>query len=330
MNVQAKILDRASQWFIKLEEHADDQHLRSEFEAWLAADLRHVAAYEKVRYAMSLMAAHHGHPAIEALHERAIKLGSKRETLRKRAGGWALAASLLLSIGIGGFCVSRQSREAVVPEILATRGDQRRTVELVDGSLISLDVDSEVAISMGDDRREVELLSGQARFKVAKDPSRPFIVMAGTRAVVAKGTDFVVNRLGTTLTVTLIHGRVAVHDRTGKHGMGGQTAELYPLDSIRGGITGGAWAYSKVDPTAAVAWQNGWLMFQNDRLDDAVELVNRYSRARIVLTAGGLASLHVSGAFRTGSSQTFANAVASLHGLTIRTSDDGTILLSKK
>ena len=60
------------------------------------------------------------------------------------------------------------------------------------------------------DERLVVLEKGQARFDVAHDTSRPFIVHAGGEQIVAVGTQFDVRWTQDRLSVVLVQGQVAV------------------------------------------------------------------------------------------------------------------------
>lgn len=71
------------------------------------------------------------------------------------------------------------------------------------------------------------------------------------------------------------------------------------------------------------AWKRGEAIFDNTSLLDAVAEMNRYSAVPIVVAgADSLSGLRVSGVFRTGDNLSFARALASLHGLTMRERSD--------
>ena len=86
---------------------------------------------------------------------------------------------------------------------VATAVGENRTVPLPDGSRITVGGYSRVEVSFSDSERRVELARGEALFKVAKDPTRPFVVHAGRARVVAT----------TPLTVTTRWVHEMVYDR---------------------------------------------------------------------------------------------------------------------
>ncbi len=70
----------------------------------------------------------------------------------------------------------------------------RRDVTLADGSVVHLDVDSEINVSFSSGHRDITLVNGRALFEVAHDASRPFVVSAGQSHTTALGTHFQVQR----------------------------------------------------------------------------------------------------------------------------------------
>jgi transmembrane sensor len=67
-------------------------------------------------------------------------------------------------------------------------------VLLPDNSIVHLNFNSTIKISFSHSVRQVELLEGEAFFKVAKNPKKPFIVKIGNNTASALGTAFIVRR----------------------------------------------------------------------------------------------------------------------------------------
>jgi hypothetical protein len=86
-------------------------------------------------------------------------------------------------------------------------------------------------VRMSGKQRELTLVRGRAKFDVAKDPLRPFTVVAGDKIVVATGTSFSVEMVGKDVRVLLYHGRVSVLDRGAKAGAG-KELQLNPGDEM--------------------------------------------------------------------------------------------------
>src|SRR5690606_8645445 len=73
-----------------------------------------------------------------------------------------------------------------------------RIVRLADGSVARLGTGARIEARMADDIRKIILLSGEARFEVAKDKRRPFVVRSGAVYAQATGTIYSVRRIGPT------------------------------------------------------------------------------------------------------------------------------------
>lgn len=199
---------------------------------------------------------------------------------------------------------------------------ETRAIRLADGSIIHLNTASSVEVALRDDVRTIKLLQGEARFDVAHDKHRPFIVDADGTHVRAVGTIFNI-RLRPDLTeLTVIEGIVAVEDRGS------------PVRQIGSGrsaaVRGGRIAVNKLDPAKLkqrVAWQDGMLQFDGDTLAQAVEEFNRYRAQPIVIGDPSLASLRVGGTFHIDRSQDFVTALESSFGIRATAGNDDSILL---
>ncbi|MBL8304843.1 MAG: iron dicitrate transport regulator FecR, partial [Ideonella sp.] len=139
--------------------------------------------------------------------------------------------------------------------------------------------------------------------------------------VTALGTAFVVRKTGdegsVQTSVTLIEGRISVQAAPGasapvlmspgdhlrlspRAGQAPTKAERLPLDRV-------------------LAWRRNEAVFEDVSLAEAVAEMNRYSRTPIVLRGNeSLSGRRVSGVYKTGDNESFARAVAALHGLTVR------------
>jgi transmembrane sensor len=188
-------------------------------------------------------------------------------------------------------------------EYASARGEVRE-VELADGSVMTLDAESAVVARMSDDTRTIELARGRAFFAVAHDGSRPFVVTAAGTRVVALGTRFDVNLVADGMTVTLLEGRVRVGEQTLAPGQ-----QYVQRDSEAIVRTVGAASEN------AVAWRTGLINFDNDPLSDAVAVMNRYSQEQIVIESAIVRSLRVSGQFRAGETERFAETLAEMNEL---------------
>lgn len=260
------------------------------------------------------------HPVVAAWRDQARKKRAPRMQ-------WALAAAvvMMLTAGVVAYVVierpapaSGNSVAAVANgeyKTVATARGGRRKVLLADGSRIVLNTLSRVKVDYRGTSRRIELLEGEALFEVAKDPHRPFVVVAADREIKALGTSFGVRLDGPALQVTLVEGRVAVGQLELKPGQ-----QLIEREKQAPFIR-------KVDVARTLSWQSGWLVLNRDTVRDAIREISRYANERITCDPR-LLDLHVSGTFRTGEIDTFVVALAEIHPLTVEQPSPGVLHLA--
>jgi transmembrane sensor len=80
---------------------------------------------------------------------------------------------------------------------------------------------------------------------------------------------------------------------------------------------------------AALAWTQGRLVFDKVSLADAINEVNRYSGRKIVLAAPQQQGELISGSFKAGDVDAFADAAAAMLDLMVKRQSDGSITLAR-
>jgi transmembrane sensor len=319
-------------WWLN-ERRSGDMTVESEraFEGWLAADPANRAAYDQLEQLWSALGAAAADPQLMAAHESDRRRFNGGVRLR-----WgALAASLValvagasvLSVdgvaprGEGAAAVSHPFSQA--PAEFQTSVGQRTTVTLPDHSVVTLDTDTILRVHDKPGERLVSLERGRAFFKVAHDPSRPFIVQAGGHRVRAIGTEFDVRVGPRQFEVTLIQGRVKV-ETPSLFRATATTAQLVPGQRLE--IDGSRPELMRVDLKSETTWHEGRLTFTRDTLADAVAEMNRYSDKKIVFD-GGVPEKSIIGVFRAGDVDSFAKALT-MNGIAqIKSESENTIEL---
>jgi transmembrane sensor len=186
------------------------------------------------------------------------------------------------------------------------------SLPLLDGSKITLNTNSRVHFALTATERRVELQEGEAFFDVAKDPSRPFVVQAGGKRVVAVGTKFSVRRDGDAIEVVVTDGKVRVESAT-------RPVFLTPGAIARADESMVSIEHKSVpEAEAHLSWRRGVLMFRDQSLADAVAEFNRYNARKIVITDPAVAALKVEGNFRATNVDAFVRLLES--GFAVRAS----------
>ena len=271
---------------------------------WLAKDAGNRRLFENADRAWRAFDDSGSDEILAAMRAHALAPKSRSWTRWRPAA--AAAAIAVLAIGVAWLFIPT----AQTFEYASVRGEVKE-VPLPDGSSLTLDGESMVSGRFSAESRSLELHRGRALFAVAHDASRPFTVTAASRRVVAVGTRFDVNLLSDGLTVTLLEGRVNVESLDSTMAPvplapGQQYVERHGKVEIRGAVGAG---------DSAISWQKGLVNFDDQPLAEAVAIMNRYSTDQITIGDTEVALLRVSGQFRAGDSQRFAETLAEMHGL---------------
>lgn len=289
----------AAAWLARLHGPEREAETEAGLKAWLRDSAENRDAFERATEIWDMIPG-----AARQAHAPAVRPPARRRLL-------VPALALLLLIALAGSVIGLATR---APVYQTSIGGQQM-VMLDDGTRVSLNTDSRIAILYSKGERRVRLDRGEALFEVAHNPARPFIVEAGGEEVRALGTVFLVRRhADATTAVTLLQGRVQVS-------RGAPLAVLDPGERL---TVAPAHRPTLDRPAieAVAAWRAGEVVFENASLGDAAEELNRYSRAKLVLGDPALGRLRISGVFSTGDIGEVADAIAALHRLKVSRSGD--------
>lgn len=323
-NDLADVYDVAATWHERRAEPGWSAAEEDALVAWLEADPEHARAYADMAEVGDIVdaAGANGELAFEmAQARRAFSQGRAQRSRRSIGLLAAGVAGLAVLLGAGGWL---WSHEAVAEATYAAASGHRTAIVLADGSRVALDSGAEIRARLGKADRRIELTRGRAFFDVAHDPDRPFEVTGGGHVVRAIGTAFEVDvaSAGVPFRVALLQGRIRVRDAE----TGARASELSP-GQVLVADKAGAERVSSTDVAAATAWREGRLVLRNETLEAAAAELNRRGGRRI-LVEGAAKALRLSGAYSGGDPQTFARAIAAVHGLIVSQASDGAIVLS--
>ena len=145
------------------------------------------------------------------------------------------------------------------------------TIVLPDGTSVWLNALSSLTYptTFSDKNREVTL-TGEAYFEVAKNPVKPFVAKVNSMKVTVLGTHFNIDAYDSKhYKTTLLEGSVQVSNAE-KHAM------LKPGQQSLLNLEDANFKISKVNVNKAVAWKNGYFMFQNDDIKDIMGQISRW------------------------------------------------------
>jgi len=259
-----------------------------------------------------------------------------------RRFSWAAAAAGILVATVAGSAWFLHGR-AMWQEFETATGEQR-TLELEDGSVVSLNTHSRVAIRLGARTREVRLLSGEALFRVHHEADRPFRVSTDDAVVQAVGTQFDVYRRDDDTMIAVLEGKVNITPATPAL----QQALLGGAKPSR--VSGGAAAAPIVsrslgasqearvthegtlsirevsNVTDTVAWRERRLIFRDQTLEHIVGEFNRYRKNPIRLEGSGVMQRVYTGVFDADDADSLLQVLARDPALSVNESGDGIVI----
>lgn len=251
-------------------------------------------------------------PALASDTHAAVPAVPRRGRAARRARSWRLprvaaaAAAAMLALGYVGY--GWYTAPSYVQDV-ATAAGEIRDLQLPDGSRISLNARSTLAVHFYRSRREVVLSQGEAYFEVAPAANRPFTVDAQRSRVTVVGTAFNVRNGPGEVLVKVLHGHVRVQPDRAE---GTAPVSLHAEQGLA--VTTLTAAYRPIAASADSigGWRNGRLVFRRTPLDEVAQEVGQYLGHPVTLGQPGLKFLPVSGYAATDAPATFLEALPDL------------------
>jgi transmembrane sensor len=315
----------AAAWFTEFRAGDVTPGTRARFDDWLRQSPQHIQAYLEVAegWAELPTADPDGRIDVQALvararasHDenvvplpRASKSGPRSNP---RARFRALAASLALISILSGAVAWVWLYRA---DTYSTGIGEQRTLVLADGSTVVLDALTTVRVRFSKTARAIDLVKGQAYFHDTYDPGRPFEVRSDEATIRAIGTQFNVQTQQDGMVVTVVEGKVAVAEPSQAHvpdpGAGPSSitdehASLRPRSLAHVFVSAGEQVTlsaqlirkpERANVSAATAWVQKRLVFDNTPLEEVAAQFNLYSSRRLVIVDPVLRSVGISGVY---------------------------------
>ena len=254
---------------------------------WLRKDVPEVSSGEK--YAVSS-----GRGVV-------LKLADNKEII--------LGDSLNLTGVVGEWvCVNKVDRRGIVYKIkdsteiekeelcynqIIVPAGERFLVQLSDGTKVWINSESSLRYPayFGKSIREVEA-RGNVYFEVAKDSTRPFLVVSRELTTEVLGTRFEVNTYGDRdeVSATLVEGSVRVN-------VGSRFVVIKPDQQFTFNTKNGTIEVNKVDAARKVMWKDGVLVIDNEAFRDVIWKLERWYGVSIVNETGLVFAQSFSGEF---------------------------------
>jgi transmembrane sensor len=308
--------DSAAQWAARVDRGPLKPTEMRLLDDWLNADQRHLGAYAKAC-------------AVLASFDKAQALGPtyKPETFEPRrfmltrrglmrAGGATIAASI---VGVAGLSLLRPERQ------ISTAVGELRRLPLKDGSILTLNTRTRVAIDFSRSQRGIHLEDGEAMFDVPRE-QRPFVIDAGMARCSTTAGRFAI-RCTDGGTQVLVQGGVvqaALED--------GSAPMMVSANMVASNRPGQPFVLEPISPAEIqrrLAWQEGMIAFEGDTLEHAALEFARYSGTRIIVDDPAVGRRRIVGWFSVTNPAGFARSIATSLDLTMSTLPDGVHLRAR-
>lgn len=314
------ITDAAAHWCMRL--HAEDCTAaeREAFDQWLAADPRHLDEYRAMRDIWQTADLLPRNPDVIAFTPQ-----PQRQPLRRSWQPLASAAAIaLLVLPLAGWIGWEQGW---LPNHYQhfEASDQVRQVQLSDGSVVELNLHTDLRFLNYKDQRQVTLSKGEAFFKVTHDSSHPFIVRAGLGQTRVTGTQFNVWKYNDQVKVTLVEGSVLVssHGSDGGYRLGPGMQAAYHSGDFEPTLR------QSDDADNSLAWRDGRLVLDNLSLSQALPVINRYLDKPLLLADESTGAIRVSGVYNTREVRRMIDNLPKVLPIYLTRSKDGSTVLNR-
>ncbi len=328
----AAIREAAANWLARRDAGLS-AHEESEYAAWRETAV-HRAAVDRLDFTWRAL----GRPLTTGTADAVLCELEHRASQRRQRRSVALASmALVMLLGAGAGWQSMRPGPDLNPLPATSAAILLPSLQsLPDGSVAELRDGAEIAVEFTETHRRVILRRGEVYFKVAKNPHRPFVVVAGGVEVRAVGTAFSVELGPGAVEVLVAEGNVELEVAPQAPSPEGATRSKPLLIGAGNGAivrTSPQRTESKISPLTQMgmqlrlAWRSPRLEFSGTPLIEAVALINRHNRVQFVIEGSELARTRVSGIFGAGNTDTFVRLLeASFNVQPERRSDDEIIL----
>ena len=333
----------AAEWMLRLQDQNITRAQRSEYVRWLRESPLHVAEMLRITHVHSALTnfPHWNEIApLDVSFPPVSTLELPRATNRRdtnmskpRRNAWFWPAGVTAVFVVVSLVLTYFVH--LGPQTIRTGAGERREVTLVDGSVVRLSPETTLRVGFTEQERWVQLSRGDAVFRVAKNPVKPFLVETDHARVRAVGTEFGVEYQGNTVIVTVEEGRVAVtQPATGlaplaralpqiEVSLGADQQVVVPQAGPMGSIR-------KVDSRRELSWADGRLVFEQEPVSEVVKRFNRFNRVQIQIRDPKLAARPVSAVFDASDPEAFIAFLESVANVRVtRTSADMIVITSE-
>lgn len=291
MTVDASLLAQAREWQVLLHSGRATAADHLAAKAWRERSPAHEQAAREVDRLWALLG------QVQPAAVQTLQPSRRRRSVRWGVS-LASAAALLLALWLP------QGTWLGWYADVATAPGEVRSLELDDGSILTLNGATALDWTLGEGRREVRLYRGEVDLQVAKDAGRPFIVEAGPARIRVTGTRFDVDYDGRDVVLAVTEGQVQASDASNRPlSVGANQQVRWSGDQLQ--------AVQPLDARQQLAWQRGKLVFRAQPLGQVFAALERSQGQRVIFLDASVRELKVTGVFAHDDPQAVLRAIES-------------------
>ncbi len=304
------IEEAAMSWLLERDEGFSPEREEA-FDRWRSANPAHAAAIARLADAWHRLEELDKMPMPTA----GTRSGKERPQPLARKAAWiSLGAAAVVLLGLRLWWV-----EPVASETHHANGEARpQRILLTDGTVVTLNANTELETRFSSAERRVALTSGEAHFDVAHETNRPFNVTAHGMSIRAVGTAFNVRVAAASVEVVVTSGKVQlIAPESAVLPKNAPPRELPLLEPGDRAVLGQAAsdagrevAITRLEPAqlrAALAWQQEMLVFENTPLREVVAQFNRRNSIQLRLAEAEFGERRINGVFAADNVAAFVN-----------------------
>lgn len=314
---------QAWDWLRLLTSGTADVDDAQEFRRWARTSPAHRAAYNEAKrrwdgFKQPAGALLRTNPDVAAFfnpHKRRAPHPGRRAFLGAAVGAAAAAGVAVVHPPLGLWPAPAEWRADD-----RTSAGEQRALALANGVSVTLNTRTSIRRQWDSGQTVgLNLIAGEAAIDL-KGASRSFSVVAGVGRSSAESGRFEVKYLNGKVCVTCIDGNVRVEHPAGIRTLQARQQTVYDASAVSG--------VASIASADVPAWRQGILVFNQIRLADALDEINRYRSGRIVLMNDTVRHKRVSGRFSIASLDLALLQLQRSFGLTARSLPGGLTVLS--
>ena len=313
--------DTALGWIARFRSGSASDEDRAAFALWLAQDKNHKQAMDSMLDMWQDLA------SVQQMYSDAPE-GTPRKAANQSRHWLRASVATAACIALALFIWPQNTPDTSQPTYYQTALGEQLRIELDDGSTATLNTSSRLSVSFDKEQRHIDLLRGEAFFEVAKDPSRPFNVDAGSARVTAIGTAFNIYRGKQASSITVAEGVVRVTELGKTGGRAPATETLHANQQLKA-TEQGLQTATATDVSQHTAWQRGELIASEMTLFEFARQIERYHDTRILISDSSIAAMTISGVFPLDELDPILQALQLSLGLQVISLNDNTLQLIK-